>query len=462
MMAPMNNKKFRAAIIISALLISAASTAFMLQPNRLVSANSVFSQQITFSDSFSVSAAPSLLWNQTYGGTEWDSAQSVIQTSDGGYALAGSTRSLGAGWSDFWLIKVDSLGNTEWNKTYGGAGEDVAQAVIQTIDGGYALVGRTAASAWFVKTDSSGKIQWNRTYNENYGETKSGCLNSLIQTRDGSYALVGYTDFVPSFGGSFWLIKTDAAGNMQWNKTYGGNGASSVIQTSDGGYALAGYIGSSMPDYYLVKTDSEGNMQWGKNYGSQDKDIGFSVVQADDGGYVEGGWMWSRSNGGGSNIALVKTDANGNLQWNRTYGAGEGWSTAKTSDGGYVIAGSKLVKTDSAGNEQWEMSFEDAGSTSYHQAYSVIQTLNGGFALAGVVANGTTSDAWLAKIESGSSSQSSQPSPSASTSPSPTSTQNLTPSPTPSIPEFPTWTALTLFMAASGFFIVFRRRVKVK
>ena len=94
-------------------------------------------------------------WNKTYGGTGDDRVPSVIQTSDKGYAMAGRTQSYGAGSDDFWLVKTDSSGNAQWNKTYGGTGGDIAWSVIQTNDGGYAIVGWNGADAWLVKTDSS-------------------------------------------------------------------------------------------------------------------------------------------------------------------------------------------------------------------------------------------------------------------------------------------------------------------
>jgi predicted secreted protein len=164
-------------------------------------------------NSFSTtSAPPPIEWNQTYGGAGDDRAYSVINTTDGGYALAGYTNSFGAGGYDFWLVKTDSAGNMQWNQTYGGAGDD--------------------------------------------------CARSIVQTSDGGYALAGYTYSFGAGGYDFWLVKTDSAGNMQWNQTYGGTGddyAYSVVQTSDGGYALAGYtnsFGAGGYDFYLVKARS--------------------------------------------------------------------------------------------------------------------------------------------------------------------------------------------------------------
>ena len=211
-------------------------------------------------------------WNKTYGGTMDDLAYSLVQTVDGGYALAGETGSSGAGGYDVWLVKTDSSGNQLWNRTYGGTYDDAAQALVQTSDGGYALAGWTDSFGaggydfWLVKTDSSGNMLWNKTY----GGTQNDVAYSLVQTVDGGYALAGSTVSSGAGGEDVWLVKTNSSGNQQWNKTYGGtqdDAAYSLVQTVDGGYALAGYtnsFGAGGEDVWLVKTDSSGNQQWNK------------------------------------------------------------------------------------------------------------------------------------------------------------------------------------------------------
>ncbi|MDH5686018.1 MAG: hypothetical protein OEY73_05765, partial [Hadesarchaea archaeon] len=168
----------------------------------------------------------------------------IVQTSDGGYALAGSTESYGAGGFDFWLVKTDSSGNEEWSKTFGGENDDWAYSVVQTSDGGYVLAGSTMSYGaggedfWLVKTDSSGNEEWSKTF----GGVNRDWARSVIQTSDGGYALAGG-----------WLLKTDSSGNEEWSKTFGGaNGGTawSIVQTSDGGYALAGGSGAN---FWLVK-----------------------------------------------------------------------------------------------------------------------------------------------------------------------------------------------------------------
>jgi hypothetical protein len=214
-------------------------------------------------------------WSKTYGGTNHDGCYYVIQTSDGGHALAGSTASYGVGappYLNAWLVKTDSAGNAVWNKTYGGTRNDYAYAMVQTGDGGYALAGSTSSygvgtpsyeNFWLVKTDSAGNALWNQTY----GGTNYDYCFSVAQAIDGGYALAGWTRSygvgAPSYN-NFYFVKTDSVGNQMSNQTYGGANLDycySAAQTNDGGYALAGLTysyGAGAPSYsdvYLVKTE---------------------------------------------------------------------------------------------------------------------------------------------------------------------------------------------------------------
>jgi hypothetical protein len=337
-------------------------------------------------------------WNQTYGGGT-DEAYAVVQTSDGGYALTGRTYSFGAGSADFYLVKTDVSGNMLWNKTYGGAGADEAHSVVQTTDGGYMLAGYTNSFGagnsdfYLVKTDASGNLLWNRTY----GGAGVDYGYSVVQTGDGGYAITGVTDVYGARHGDVCLIKTDSEGNTQWNKTYGGTNyeeTQSLVQTGDGGYAVAGYtysFGAGDANSYLVKTDALGNMQWNKTYGGTDYEFSYSLVRTSDGGYAIAGFTTSL---GDVDCHLVKTDASGSMLWSKTYGGtgdDEAYSVVQTSDGGYALAGLTrsfgaglddcyLVKTDASGNLLWSRSH---GGTQVDWAYSVVQTSDGGYALAG-------------------------------------------------------------------------------
>jgi hypothetical protein len=383
---------------------------------------------VQFSNSVSASAATSHGdWSQTYGGSNDEYAYSVVQTSDGGYALAGYTDSYGDGGFDFYLVKTDSSGNQNWTQTYGGSGDDLAYSLVQTRDGGYALAGYTDSFGagyydfYLVKTNSAGTEQWSKTY----GGPGDDEASSLIQTSDGGYALAGWTDSFGGGGYKFYLVKTDSSGNMLWNTTYGGAGDSqaySVIQTSDGGYALAGFTDSSGAggnDFYLVKTDSQGNMIWNMTYGGIGDDKAFSLIQTNDGGYALAGYTTSPT-AGVYNFWLVKTNSNGTETWSQTYGSpgdSEAYSVIQTTDGGYALGGFTdtlgaggydvwLVKTDSTGGVQWSQTY---GGSSDDFAYSLIQTSDGGYALAGSTDSSGAggNDFYLVEVDSAGASSSS-------------------------------------------------------
>jgi hypothetical protein len=194
----------------------------------------------------------------------------LVQASDGGYALAGYTWSYGYGLTDLWLLKTDASGILQWNRAYGGTGFDAAYALVKTPSGRYALAGFTdsygagGSDFWLVRTDGSGTMLFNKTY----GGTGEDIARALVQTSDGGYALAGYTNSSGAGDYDFWLIKTDWTGNEQWNKTYGGtsyDGAYALVQTVDGGYALAGGSyswGAGSCDMLLIKTDVESGLAW--------------------------------------------------------------------------------------------------------------------------------------------------------------------------------------------------------
>jgi len=308
----------------------------------------------------------------------------------------------------------------EWNRTFGGKGDNYARSILQTRDGGYILSGCTGAFesgdyAWFRKTDIDGLEIWNKTF-------RRGTINviySVQQTQDG-YILTGYTG--PDYSNSnTWLIKTDPNGNELWNRTYGENAYSwaySVRQTSDGGYMLAGRMRPQRVswteadfDAYLIKTDGNGNEQWNRTLGGKFRDEARSVSKTSDGGYVLAG-MTNSYGGYWGDAWLIRTDKDGNEKWNRTYYMSssiysDASSVHETSDGGYILAGviavndsgkdAWLIKTDKNGNEQWNWTF---GGKDEDYASSVQQTSDGGYFLAGSRGAGTgAQDAWLIKTD---------------------------------------------------------------
>ncbi|MFX0205001.1 MAG: hypothetical protein ACFFDT_03380 [Candidatus Hodarchaeota archaeon] len=375
-------------------------------------------------------------WYKTYGGVGIDASMSLIQTTDGGFALAGLTNSSGAGLFDMWLVKTDVNGVTQWSKTYGGIYDDGAFSLIQTNDGGYALAGSTISPVtnridmWFVKIDANGLAQWNRTYG---GVGEDGAF-SLLQTTDGGYALAGSTSSAGAGGMDMWLVKTDINGVAQWNKTYGGVGrdmAWVLLQTVDGGFALAGSTNSSGTGehfMWLVKTDVNGLAQWNRTYEGIGE-FGVAAFQTVDGNYVLA--CNNRSDDifvSLFNTFLVKTDVNGIPQWNQTYTdlffiqflGMSGPALIETMDGGIALVGltfskdlgselpleSVVIKTDVNGTIQWEKTFKGV-EKEINIGFSLVQTTKREFIVAGSVITFSDdisdivgSDIWMGKLVS--------------------------------------------------------------
>ena len=357
------------------------------------------------------------MWYKTFGGTAYDIGRSIIQSADGGFAIVGSTKSYGAGDNDVWLVKTDNNGNKLWDKTFGGTGYDNGYSIIQTADGGFVLLGTTApsgtnnAAVWLIKTDINGNKLWDKTfggvvYDQGY---------SLIQSADGGFAIAGYTTSY-GVGGDVWLIKTDSNGNKLWDKTFGGaamDKGNSIIQLKDGGFVITGSTesyGAGKSDVWLIKTDSNGNKLWDKTFGDTGFDFGNSVIQSSDGGFVIAGLTVS------ADLWLIKTDSNGNKLWDKTFGgayADEAYSILQSGDGGFVITGETnpptfrgydvwLIKTDNNGNKLWDKTF---GGVNDDGGYSVIQTSDGGFVIAGytgwiVTSADSTGDLLVIKTDS--------------------------------------------------------------
>jgi hypothetical protein len=313
-----------------------------------------------------VSAQGDTLWTKTYGG---GIGFSVQQTTDGGYVITGLTGSVGAGGIDVYLIKTTAQGDTLWTRTYGGPYDEAGYSVEQTTDGGYIIAGWTSSSGaggedvYLIKTNASGDTLWTRTY----GGVDNDRGYSVQQTTDG-YVIAGGTSSFGAGNGDVYLIKTNAQGDTLWTRTYGGaneDNGNSVQQTTDGGYFIGAYtysFGAGDEDVYLIKTDDQGDTIWTRTFGGSGSDEARSVQQTTDGGYIIAGWF--ESYGAGADVYQIKTDAQGDTLWTRTYGGvrhDRGYSVRQTSDGGYIIAGYTwsfsaggddvyLIKTDSLGN----------------------------------------------------------------------------------------------------------------
>ncbi|UCH63142.1 MAG: T9SS type A sorting domain-containing protein [Fidelibacterota bacterium] len=361
-------------------------------------------------------AQPGTVWSRTFGGSEYESGKSVLQSLDGGYISLGTTSSSGAGSVDVFLVKTDSNGNEEWRRTFGAAYIDDSYLICPTADSGYVLICRHTLPAepgnrdyWLIKTDAAGNEQWAKTYGgSDFDEAFSG-----QQTSDGGYIIFGITRSFGLLSDAAWLVKTDADGNMEWDHIYGGNGEGgfSIQQTKDGGYIFAGGTVSSgdQEDVWLVKTKSDGVEEWSQTFGGDSPDLAWFVRQTFDGGYVMAGQTKSFG-AGGYDIWLVKADSNGTQEWAKTYGGSEydiGRSVQQTADSGYVIIGYTgsfgggmelwLIKTDASGNEEWNLIFGGSGND---DGMSVQQTADSGYILIGSTESfgAGQSDVWLIKL----------------------------------------------------------------
>jgi hypothetical protein len=299
-------------------------------------------------------------WNKIFGGNNIDHGKSVQQTLDGGYILTGSTMSYGAGGFDVWVIKTDQFGNMQWNKTYGGNKWDYGYSIQQTSDTGFIITGFTYSfgsgfeDIWLIKINNLGNIEWNKSF----GGSKYDRGNSVKQTLDGGYIITGYTESYGNGSKDMWLIKTNNSGVEEWNKTFGGidfDRGLSVQQSNDGGYIITGSLWQTGigPKVWLIKTNTSGNESWNKTF---DGHIGTSVIETQKGNFIITGGL-------GTNALIIKTDNKGTLLWNRNYGGNNkdlGNSLYQTSDGGYIVAG----YTESYGNglkDVWLIKTDEQG-----------------------------------------------------------------------------------------------------
>ena len=361
------------------------------------------------------------LWTRLYGGPNLDAGNSVQQTTDRGFIILGSADNFEQPWNELWLIKTDSNGDEEWNRTFGGRNSDYGDQVLLADDGGYNLVGTTSSfgagnsDTWLIKTDSLGIEEWSQTY----GGTRLETGASIAKTNDGGYIITGFTGSYGAGDWDVWLVKTDSEGNEEWTRTFGGellDEGLCVRQTSDGGYIVTGLtesFGAGMYDLWLIKTDSNGEEEWNRTFGGLQVDRGESVFQRNDGGYVILGMTMSfRDNREDPDVWLIKTDSMGVEEWSKTYGDTdneEGCVLQPTSDGGFILLAYYhsrqngenypwIIKTDSSGEVEWDQTYggdgEDVGN-------DIQQTSDGDFVITGFTSSfdAQDRDAWLIRLD---------------------------------------------------------------
>jgi len=284
-------------------------------------------------------------WNTTFKPLEsfdFYGRKGFVQTADEGYVILGHIGDFLDNGADVFLYKFNATGKQEWTSTFGGDKSDWMLSMIPTQDGGLVLAGGTNYNdslpiplrkdydMWLVKTDSQGVPEWNRTI----GGEKSDLAGAVIQTLDGGYAITGRTDSYGLDDTHTWLVKTNVNGQPEWNKTFDGPMGMSLIQIADGSYIIGGDN-----DYWFMKTDANGTYIWDQIYTSHRNDEFKYVIQTADGGYLLGG----DSLGLHYDIWFVKTDMNGQQEWNATLGDSGTErmnSFIQLSDESFIIAGS--------------------------------------------------------------------------------------------------------------------------
>lgn len=402
---------------------------------------------LLFSTFFIAQLVPPILWQKTTGGNGWDQGHSVWATTDGGSVIASYSPSTDGdvtgnhGNGDYWVAKLDIVGNIQWQKSLGGSNYEMPHEIIQTSDGGYIVVGEsssidgdvtghhdpagTYSDYWVVKLNNTGNIEWQKSI----GGGSMDIAYTIDQTLDGGYVIAGSSSstdgdaigHLPYNNTDLWVVKINGLGNIMWQKSFGGYNsevAYSIKQTSDGGYIVAGSTSSNSGDvtiqygevdYWVLKLDSFGNLQWQKTFGGSGTDNAESVIQTSDGGYMVAGQ--SRSTNGMVNdhygnaythdAWLLKLDTNGNIVWKKSIGGTGNDVTHYIKEmpfGGYVFAGYSssndgdatgnptgsanfwVVRTNNTGNVLWQKSM---GGSLADFGQSMSQTTDGGFVIVG-------------------------------------------------------------------------------
>ena len=363
-------------------------------------------------------SAQAITWAGTLGSSEDENVfRGVVALADGGYVVAGVTNHTGAGANDIWIFQLNSTGGLEWQKTYGGARNEEPRSIQQTSDGGFIVTGPTnsfgsgANDVWVLKLESDGDIEWEKTY----GGAKADVSHAIEQTDDGGYIVAGHTKSFGSGGQDYFVFKLDSTGAIEWEKAYGGSGNDVirfVNQTSDGGYIAAGFTHSfgSRGDIMVIKLDSEGNMEWDRRFGGNKFEEPSTVLEVADGFII---LEQTASFSGSTDGWIFKVDSTGEIDWQKRVGGGgfdELSSAQATPDGGFIVAGETrsfgisaedfwVIKFDSDANIEWEKRY---GGSKIEEAESIAIAADGGYIVAGITKTFGSGlrDIWLVKLDS--------------------------------------------------------------
>jgi hypothetical protein len=289
-------------------------------------------------------------WQRVFLGNRMATLASIQQTMDGGYIVICNTYyPLNSASYYFWILRLTSNGDIEWQRIYGGGNGDMPYSVRQTSDGGYIVAGETRSfgsggkDIWVLKLYSNGDIEWQRTYGGSNDEEPS----TIQQTRDEGFVIAGWTNSFGAGLNDFWVLKLYSNGDIEWQRTYGGGGvenARSIHQTSDGGYGVAGFtssFGVGIWDFWILKLNPNGDIEWQRTYGGSMFDDATSIQQTSEGGFIVAGHTFSFDAESGD-ICVLKLSPYGDIEWQRNYGGSYdegGGYICQTNDYGYLLAG---------------------------------------------------------------------------------------------------------------------------
>lgn len=393
----------------------------------------------------SKTSAPEINFIKTLGGSNNDSAESVVSTTDGGYAILGYTQSFDGDVTEksndafnFWLLKFDASHVLQWQKNYGGSNDDRGSSIIETQDGGFAILGYSqsadldvnqnagAKDYWVLKLNALGEQQWQN----NFGFIGDDSGISIIQTNDSGYLLTGVLDVsasegqgnskvsdVKHAGGDYWAIKLDNSGNLEWSQYFGGTFTDTpyaVVQANDNGFILVGSSDSNdvdissnkgSYDFWVVKLSETGALVWEKSFGGTEIDEARAITKTSDNNYVIVGDTRSNDtdvslNNGAADLWVIKINDSGDLIWEKTFGGTSfdaGRSVFLTNDDGFLISGSSrsvdgnvnknegqndawVLKLNANGNLQWQQTI---GGSEIDYFYDAAQLNDGSFIAVG-------------------------------------------------------------------------------
>jgi hypothetical protein len=372
-------------------------------------------------------------WNTTFGGIAYEEGTAIVETTDGGFAIAGRSASFGAvvGVDEAWMVRCDQHGVHLWNHTYGGEFKigghlqsfHKSVDIDQTAGGGFLLTSHTTrnsvggADGWLIRTDADGNHLWNYTY----GGPDDEYLVQTVICSAGGFICGGITQNESIGNTDAWLLRTDIDGNHLWNYTYGGPAYGEVcydlIEVSSGGFLLAGFTGDfeHLEDpamqtvdvgCWLVRVDMNGNQLWSQTIGTQD--FCTNVVECQSGGFALTGISGDPAS---QDILLLRTDSDGFPDWNKTYGGSDieaAFAFTECNAGGFAIFGLTytdawgtsdgwFIRTDSDGNILWEQTY---GGNNFDQFWTGIITMAGDFVMVGLTTSFGTGvgDMWAVRI----------------------------------------------------------------